>query len=116
LLCRAFGDGTFCWSRQTQLLLLSHAHPPGELPSPHDTRVLLDRLHLPSTGWEIRSQMRALLLPGVDGDFAELVFLDGEIRALLLAQLKQVCAAHHVAWRQCGAALFQSVRWIDEPH
>ena len=114
MLCQAFSDGAFSWSRQTQVLFLSQPDPPLNGPSEQDALCLLDRVQLPQTGWELRSHTRALVLPGVDGDFAELVFLDDHVRAAFLQQFAQVSAASGIAWHPCTAQQFNSVQWIEQ--
>ena len=113
LLLESFSDETFSWSSQAQVLLLSqHELPPVGL-SEQDVACLLEREKLPQTGWEIRSKTCALIVPGVDGDFAEFAFLNQHIRDAMLRQFELVCASFSIAWHHCSAPEFKETQWIE---
>ena len=92
---RAFGDATFAWWLQSQVLLLSarDALPPPIAP---DTA-----LALIGDDWATRARalrdrgVLAVARPGVDGDLLGLLMLDHDIGKRLLAALTLAC-------RECG--------------
>ncbi len=106
-IAKAFGDERFRWENQAQcLFLLSPETPPPEFPYSW-TRAIFQRPLTAQLLAELSTHgIRALLAPGVDGDFIEIELLDTEFKPRLLTSLAAACSHNGLVWKQLDSATF----------
>ena len=109
-----FHSEGFSWELRAQTVLLFQAGSP----PPSLSYVMLEdalsgrasarpRLGLPA-------DIRGLLLPGVDGDFVELVAFDEPLWRTLPAELASECAKSGVGWNVVSEDEFKQTRWFRQ--
>jgi hypothetical protein len=95
---RLFADDDFQWVLRAQMGLLGC---PGDPPPAVDhaaLRVVLQAHNASLTDWAQKWSVPGLVLPGVDGDFLELVAFDDAFAARLHDALVAECSAARVPW------------------
>jgi hypothetical protein len=101
----------FDWNLRGQIVLLSDS---GSAPPPlqydHLER-LFGKEHLNRVSARLPEEITGIIVPGVDGDFAELVAFNKAAGQAVLEALALECANSKVAWRIVSEAEFLDTRW-----
>jgi hypothetical protein len=99
-----FAVAGFDWSQGAQAVLLSN---PGDPPPPlslSDFAALVDAAEADPAALRLDRAIRGLALPGVDGDYLELVALDLALLPAFTDALRAACEAQGVAYERVEAA------------
>ena len=109
-----FRAESFSWELRGQMVLLS----PGGSPPPSLSYVQLEdafrRRWIDHARLGLPADILGLLLPGVDGDFVELVAFDEGLWRSLPEELAAECGNAGVGWSIVPEAEFKETRWYGE--
>ena len=101
------------WSREAQVVLLTSASGPvPEVSADTLDEVLRGRLEDGASG--AVPELWGFMLPGPDGDFAQLVFLRRESLSTFLAHLQDEAAVAGVGFEIISPEAFEQTRWYVE--
>jgi hypothetical protein len=95
---RLFADDDFQWVLRAQLGLLGRLGAPPPAVDHAALRLVLQAHNASLTSWAEAWSIPGLVLPGVDGDFVELVAFDDGFATRLSDALVAECSAARVPW------------------
>jgi hypothetical protein len=109
-----FYNEKFSWELRAQRVFLSPIEALPDLDYRHVSTVFNWPPKLDVMGHFQGTNVLGMLLPGVDGDFAELVVFDEGQRPALQQALSQECAARGVDFQLVDEATFKQTKWFTD--
>jgi hypothetical protein len=110
---QAFRSTTYAWERRCQVLLLS---PRDSAPPPLTYRHihgLSERTIVDVSELGMSTGVQGLLVPGVDGDFVEIILLDTHLWQLLLRDLEAESLSRGFRWTVVREDEFRNTSWYE---
>ncbi|HEX5482459.1 MAG TPA: hypothetical protein VFZ08_07510 [Terriglobia bacterium] len=110
---RMFHAEPFSWEMRSQVVTL---FPPGPaLPElDHSSMFRLWREKRLRREVLLKLGAQGIMFPGVDGDFAEVAFLEGPVRKDFEQRLERECLGTGISWELVSEAEFRGTRWFQE--
>lgn len=107
-----FHSEGFSWELRGQVVLLSpsNARPPSL--SYLEMERLFDKVTINPHEHLLSSEIEGILLPGVDGDFAELIAFNEALWRDLPGELEKECNVAGIAWSCVSEEVFKSTAWV----
>jgi hypothetical protein len=112
LTATAFEVDAFPWDQRGQMILLSTRRDSPPVLTHRDVWKLFNDTPIDVTAPPILEGIGGVLLPGVDGDFAEFVAFEDRTWRELQDDLQKECSAAGIAWLVLSEDVFNKTVWV----